>query len=71
MRSIRKNLINLLLKGFGGNSVLTVQKDIYLNVRMHYNCLLDDANMSFCHDKITQSGKGVKALPGIMNDLLQ
>ena len=40
-------------------SALTVNKDIYFNARTNCNCLLDAAKISYCHDKITQSGKVV------------
>ena len=53
------------------NTALTVHKEIYLNARTHYNCLLDAAKTSYYHDKITQSGRDLKALHRVMNDILQ
>jgi len=53
------------------NTGLTVHKEIYLNARTHYNGLLDAAKTSYYHDKITQSGRDMKAIHGVMNDILQ
>ena len=49
---------------------LTVHKEIYHNSRTCYNNMLDAAKTSYYHDKIVQSGSDMKALGGIMNDIL-